>query len=218
MKRALLALALGACASGASGPRGAPADRAAATAASAAGPGGRVPRRLDADQLRAALIAATGFSWVGPHRVSRPDSPSGYEDIGDADMIEVLSATLGRADYVTTTSDAIDPAITFTKLAGDAARSACRSSVKADLAEPSPSRHRILRFVTTGGASAGDGAAVRHNLSYLALRFWGRTIPPDDAELTPLATLFDRASVASPADGWRAVCIALATDPQFLTY
>ncbi|HEY2516103.1 MAG TPA: hypothetical protein VGI39_34765 [Polyangiaceae bacterium] len=176
----------------------------------------RSPRRLSGEQLRASLLAATGFSWRARHFVLDPQSPRGSIDVPDADMLEVLAATLGEADYKTSVSDAIDPAVTFSKLAGDAARSACRASLAADLAEPSVEKRRLLRWADPKSA---DPQAVRKNLAYLALRFWGQVTPEDSADLAPLATLFERASAgASPVDGWRAVCIAMATDPQFLTY
>jgi hypothetical protein len=170
---------------------------------------GRAPRRLNVDQLRASLLAATGFTWVAQRRVSDPDSPSGFSVLPDADMLEALAATLGRPDYLTSTSESIDPAVTFAKLAGDAARSACRMAVAAD-AKGEANPKRIMRH-----------ADVRQNLSYLALRFWARQVKPEDAQLDALATLFDRVSKdpqGSPAEAWRAVCIAMATDPQFLTY
>src|SRR5262249_36220530 len=154
------------------------------------------------DQLRESLLAATGFTWVAQRRVSDPDSPSGFSVLPDADMLEALAATLGRPDYLTSTSESIDPAVAVAKLAGDAARSAGGASVDADLkgvAKPP----RIVRCPDT-----------RKNLSYLALRFWGRKIMPEDHELDALATLFDRVSKlpsATPAESWRAVCIAMAT-------
>jgi hypothetical protein len=66
----------------------------------------------------------------------------------------------------------------------------------------------------------------------MARRFWGRGLAADSAEVTAIATVFRTASTTpevrdgsrvtrpagTPVDGWRAVCIAMATDPQFLTY
>ncbi len=191
---------------------------------------GRAPRRLGVEQLRASLLAATGRTWVASRRVSDPDSPSGFTQLADADMLEALAATLGRPNYVTSTSESIEPAVTFAKLAGDAARSACRSAVQADVAgKESP---HILVHATAKDTHAKNPAAIDANLSFLAMRFWGRRIAPGDPELRPLAELFEKASsapagtdsngtvrtAAAPADGWRAVCIAMATDPQFLTY
>jgi hypothetical protein len=149
----------------------------------------------------------------------------------NADMLEALAATLGRPDYLNTTAVANDPAVTFSKLASDAARVACRRSVADDLDQPEASRRRLLREVTPATA-ASDVPAVRRNLSYLARRFWGRTLSADSAEITGLLTVFTRAATTAeerngttvtrpagtPADGWRTVCIALATDTQFLTY
>jgi hypothetical protein len=192
---------------------------------------GRAARRLNVEQLRASLLAATGFTWVASRRVSDPDSPSGFSQLPDADMLEAFAATLGRPDYVTSTSESIEPAVTFAKLASDAARVACRTAVKADVEGKSPPA-RILRFASASDTRASNDAAIKKNMSYLALRFWGRQIAADDAQLVPLLTLFEKASsapagadrngtkraAATPADGWRAVCIAMATDPQFLTY
>jgi hypothetical protein len=66
----------------------------------------------------------------------------------------------------------------------------------------------------------------------MARRFWGRVLAVDSAEVDALVSVFRTASTTpevregssvtrpagSPVDGWRAVCIAMATDPQFLTY
>jgi hypothetical protein len=190
---------------------------------------GRAARRLSVEKLRASLLAATGFTWVASRRVSDPDAPGGTTQVPDADMLEALAATLGRPDYVTSTSESLEPAVTFAKLAGDAARSACRASVNADAA--AREARRLLRFVGPTDTLAQNPEGVRQNLAYLALRFWGRSIAPGSAALAPLLTLFERASTApaskdaraalpaaTPIDGWRAVCIAMATDPQFLTY
>jgi len=189
---------------------------------------------MSVDQLRTALFAATGFTWVAQRNVSDPDAPSGRTRLPDADMLEALAATLGRPDYVTTTREGIDPAVTFAKLASDAARSACRTSLNADLAMPEARKgeRRIIHRVEPRDTLASNAPGVRNNLAYLALRFWGRRVEPNDPQLQPLSDLFARASTApaskdadgtersaaTPADGWRAVCIAMATDPQFLTY
>jgi hypothetical protein len=192
---------------------------------------GRAARRLNVEQLRASLEAATGFTWVASRRVFDPDSPSGFSQLPDADMLEALAATLGRPDYVSSTSESIEPAVTFAKLAGDAARSACRASVNAD-AEGKASPPRILRHAAARDTLASNAPAVKKNLAYMALRFWGRHVAPESPELAPLVTLFERASTAkasadqsgvkraaaTPVDGWRAVCIAMITDPAFLTY
>jgi hypothetical protein len=202
---------------------------------------GRAPRRLSVDQLRSALLLATGYTWVARRTVFDPDSPSGTTKAPDADMLDALAATLGRADYVTTTKESLDPAVTFAKLASDAARSACRASVRADFGDAKPAdapklgpshEKMILHDVGKADTFRGNPDGVRKNVATMAMRFWGRKLDPRDPSLKPLVTLFERAStapagrdasgatraLATPADGWRAVCIAMVTDPQFLTY
>lgn len=193
---------------------------------------GRAPRRLSVDQLRASLLSVTGYTWVGSRSVPDPSAPSGTRTVPNADMLEALAGTLGRADFLTTTSHAIDPAVTFSKLASDAARIACRQSVADDADQPDAARRRLLREVAPTVTWMADEAAIRRNVVYMARRFWGRTLAADSAEVTAIAMVFRTASTTpevregsrvtrpagSPVDGWRAVCIAMATDPQFLTY
>jgi|LNFM01.1.fsa_nt_gb hypothetical protein len=193
---------------------------------------GRAPRRLSVDQLRASLLAATGYTWVAQRTVPDPESPSGTALQRNADMLEALAGTLGRADFLNTTAHALDPAVTFSKLAGDAARVACAQSVADDADQPDAARRRILREVAPTVTAEADPMAVRRNVTYLARRFWGRALAADSAEASGLVRVFTVASTTAevregtrvtrpagrPVDGWRAVCVALATDPQFLTY
>jgi hypothetical protein len=193
---------------------------------------GRAPRRLSVDQLRASLLAVTGYTWVGRRTVPDPSAPTGTRTVPNADMLEELASTLGRADFLTTTSHSLDPSVTFSKLANDAARVACRQSVAEDAAQPDAARRRLLREVGPTVTLMQDEAAVRRNIVYMARRFWGRVLAVDSAEVDALVSVFRTASTTpevregssvtrpagSPVDGWRAVCIAMATDPQFLTY
>ncbi len=192
---------------------------------------GRAARRLNVPQFRLSLIAAVGVSWTQPRRYNSVESPTGVIDDPASDMLEVLARTLGEPDYDQFTAEAIDPNTTFSKLVGDAARKSCRDGITADIARPAAQRF-LLRYVTERDTAAANETAVRRNLQYLLLRFWSRTVTPTDAMLTPLVRLFTTASTApvqgnpamggfaagTPADGWRAVCIALVTDNQFLTY
>jgi hypothetical protein len=193
---------------------------------------GRAPRRLTVDQLKASLLTATGFTWQDSRTVADPTAITGRRTIPNADMLEELSGTLGRADFLNTTAHANDPAVTFAKLSSDAARYACRQSVMFDLTQAQPTNRRILREVDPQMTSMSNGGAVRRNIQYLARRFWGRSLLPASPEVSALQHVFDVASqspaermgntvtrpAGTPADGWRAVCIALATDTQFLSY
>lgn len=189
---------------------------------------GRAPRRLNVRQLRASFERAIGTTWRQPRRILSADYPSGFYDDPNADMFELLGATLGRPDYNVFTNENLDPSAVFSKLVGDAARKACRDGVEADLGR-ARDRRLLLRHVDADATAATNETGVRQNLAYLVLRFWARQVPANDPAVTGLLDLFRAASTApadmaaslpagTPADGWRAVCVALATDPQFLTY
>jgi len=188
---------------------------------------GRAPRRLNVSQLRAALQQAVGAIWREERRILTAESPTGSIVDPNADMLSILAQTLGEPDYDQATQENLDPSATFSKLVGDAARSACRAGVVADVAR-APAQRILLRHATERDTAAGAETAVRRNLQYLVLRFWARTVEPSDPAVTALLGLFTTASTAAaqgtvhpaatPVDGWRAVCIALTTDSQFLTY
>jgi hypothetical protein len=189
---------------------------------------GRGPRRLTVTQLRAALESAIGVSWRQRATILSADYATGSYVDENADMLALLARTLGQPDYNTSTQEAIDPTAVFSKLAGDGIRKACRDGIALDAARPRGQRI-LVRHVETGDTAATNPAGVRQNLSYLALRFWARSLAPESPEVTALFDLFRLASTApavpaeslaaaTPLDGWRAVCVALATDPQFLTY
>ncbi|MBL8604858.1 MAG: hypothetical protein JNK72_23220 [Myxococcales bacterium] len=187
---------------------------------------GRAPHRINVAQLRASFQSAIGVTWREPRRVLTAESPSGSVEDPDADMLSILSATLGEPNYDQATQESLDPSATFSKLIGDAARKACRDGVTADVARGA-SQRILLRYANPTDTAAGNEAAVRRNLQYLVLRFWARSVETNSAAVSDLLRLFTVASTVpaqamlpagAPPDGWRAVCIALATDPQFLTY
>lgn len=189
---------------------------------------GRAARRLNVRQLRASLLNAVGVTWRQPRRILSADYASGYYDDPNADMLSLVALTLGQPDYNAFTSESIEPGAVFSKLVGDAARKACRDGITLDVARPAGERI-LLRNVGVGDTLAGREAAVRDNLAYLVMRFWARDVRPNDPVLDDLIELFRLASTApattapvvaagTPLDGWRAVCVALTTDPLFLTY
>jgi hypothetical protein len=189
---------------------------------------GRAPRRLTVQQLRAALETAIGVTWRQRATILSADYPSGSYVDDNADMLTLLARTLGQPDYNTSTIENVDPTPVFSKLVGDGVRKACRDGLALDAARPRNQRI-LVRHVEIGDTVTSNPAGIRQNLSYLVLRFWARSLPPDAPEIDALFQLFRTASTApavpaeslpagTPVDGWRAVCIALATDPQFLTY
>ncbi len=192
---------------------------------------GRDGKRMNVDQLTAALLAATGQQWTEKQQVLDYNMPNGYREDPAASMLEHYAATLGRADYRLTVRENLDPGVAFSKLASDAARVACKRALDSELGGPDPSAH-ILLLVGAKDTLASAPDAVAANLRALVLRFWGLRLPADDPALERLKVLFAVAStapsgldadgtarpLATPLDGWRAVCVALATDPLFLTY
>jgi hypothetical protein len=188
---------------------------------------GRSPKRLNVRQLRAAYASALGVTWQQPQRVASADYVGGSAVL-DTDMFDFLARTLGRPDYNAFTHESIEPNAVFSKLVGDAARKACRDAITADLTLTPGLRH-LLRFSNETDTWATNETAVRRNIAHLMLRFWSRTVAPTDPIVTQLGTLFTTAATApastmpalqagTAVDGWRTVCIALATDNEFLTY
>lgn len=181
---------------------------------------GRAPRRLDVDQFRAALEQSLGARWTGPRVIHPPSFTTGARLAPDADLLEFYAASLGRPDYVNSTSEVLDPTVTFAKLATDAARAVCAAAVRLDAGRPAAERTILLEASPSDALPAGE-AAVRRNLSALALTLWAAELAPDSEPVTRMLGVFRAATEESPAtplDGWRAVCIDLATDPRFWTY
>jgi hypothetical protein len=197
-----------------------PIDDAGAGDSAAQARVGRAPRRLDVDQLRVSFEALLGAPWVGPRAVWTPESPSGRRFEPEADLAEFFASALGRPDYVNSTSEVLEPTITFAKLLSDAARSVCAEGLRRDLARP-PGERRILLEVSPTDTLPASEAAVRRNLAALALRLWAAELPPEGVAVSALLGVFRVALAqrsATPMDAWRAVCIDLVTDPRFFTY
>jgi hypothetical protein len=181
---------------------------------------GRAPRRLDIDQFKSSLEQLVGARWTGPRSVRTAAAPSGVRFEQEADLMEFFAATLGRPDYITTTSEVLEPTVTFSKLAADAARSVCARGVVADAARPRAERRLLVEVERTDTVPTSE-AAVRRNIAALALRLWGLDLAVDSATVDGVLNVFRVAVTqpgATPLDGWRAVCIDLATDARFLSY
>ena len=157
------------------------------------GPPARQPSRLTADQLHASLVVATGQPWP---------------------QFERYAGALGRPDYLEVTEENVQPSVGFEKLVGDAARDSCAAAVAADVAGTGGGI--ILRHAD---ASETDRAALVANLSYLLLRFHAvRVSGDDDPRLAPFVRILESPLDADMPTRWTAVCIALVTHPDFLTY
>lgn len=165
------------------------------------GHAGRAPRRISVAQLKASIITVTGKQWT---------------------QIDNLASSLGQADYALTVSDATEPNLVFAKFLDDGAREVCLSVARDDLA-----RAQDLRVLWPDVPGTGrdftllDDATIQRNLLTLSVRFWGS--PLDTAELTDWTATFKKLATRAktinrPEQAWGSICVAMMTDPRFITY
>jgi len=167
----------------------------------------RARRRMDLDQLNAAIRRVTGgIGWT--------------EMRGDVevDLFDELSLTLGKPNFIGTTREDLAPGAMFQKFLADASRSVCTKLVER---EQNSSERIFFVHATPRTTWARDPDAVSRNLSALLLRFHGVDVAPDSTELNNWQWLFQSAESVSPDDPiavWKTICVALLTHPDFFTY
>lgn len=158
-------------------------------------------RRLTADQIARSLEVATGQTWRDYDR---------------------FAGALGKPDLAEVTDEGLSVSVAFAKLVEDGARATCDAAVNADVDRPAAERV-ILRH-----AGPDDASFESHveNLRYLLLRFWAVEVTePTDERLVPWLGLLsaprrdgEELTNADRLARWKAVCVGLATHPDFLTY
>lgn len=162
---------------------------------------GRAPRRISVQQLKQSIVTVTGRQWT---------------------QIDNLAASLGQADYALTISEATEPNLVFAKFLNDGAREVCLNVARDDL-----NRAQAARVLWPEVPGAGrdftllDDQTIEKNLATLAVRFWGS--PFDQTELQDWAATFKvlatRAkAINKPEQAWGSICVAMLTDPRFITY
>ena len=163
---------------------------------------GRAPRRITVAQLKSSIQVTTGRQWS---------------------QIDRLAASLGQADYALVNAEATEANLVFAKFLEDGAREVCLNAAQADLDQPDAAQRVLSPRVAASikELTKIDDAAINDNLVYLSTRFWGQ--PLAEPELATWRESFKRiAALAETAkkrrEGWGAICIALMTDPRFLTY
>src|SRR3954463_12601495 len=163
---------------------------------------GRAPRRLTVAQLDASITTAVGRRWTG---------------------IDAVAATLGKPDFAMTVTESTDPNLVFAKFLEDGAREVCVAQAAADLAATTAAARVLAQGLpdNINNLTTLTPAQIKQNLPYLSLRFWGE--PLQGAELDAWATLFTQLAARAQAINKRdqalsATCIALITDPRFMTY
>jgi hypothetical protein len=181
---------------------------------SANGPLSGGTQRLSVKQLRNSLpVILGGETWK----------------IGAANGFDTRSITLGEPDYISIVDENLEPSPLYLKFMTDMARDACNRAMLADVAQPTMASRSIEKFVGLTDTVATNAAGVDANLRYLRLAFHGiKVAPTDELPISSLRKLFDDAVKAAKGtgtltqahvtEGWRTVCVALLTAPEYHLY
>jgi len=185
------------------------------------GGGGSVatgPRSADAQRLTVRQLAQSlpvvlgGNTWM----------------VGSTNGFNARSATLGEADYLGTVDENLEASTLYQKFMGDMARDGCTRAANADAALAANTRV-LMRLVALNDTVTSNAAGVDANLRYLKLRFHGvKVAATDTTTIAGLRTVFSDAvrgaagtgtpTAAHVKEGWRAVCVALLTAPEYHLY
>jgi hypothetical protein len=165
----------------------------------------REPQRLSVDHIRKSVpFVLAGARWD----LGIPPAPN-------FDILELLSRTLGEADYITVTSDNRDPNPLFMKFMDNMASKVCINALLYD-----------------AGAAEADRVLRRHadpweNLRFLRLRMHTIYVSPTSTEgLEDLHQLYLDLAPLDPFPQlndpelfqWYGVCVAMMTAPEFFAY
>lgn len=164
---------------------------------------GRAPRRITVAQLATSIEVTAGRPWSG---------------------LAAVAASLGRADYAMINAEGTETNLVFAKFLEEGAREVCKETALADLKQPKAVDRVLARELPDAIAGKIDGAndaAVRKNLGYLSLRFWGQPLAGEelDAWVTTWKAMAARAESTKTRDqALTAICVAFMTDARFITY
>ena len=163
---------------------------------------GRAPRRITVAQLKASIQTVTGRQWS---------------------QIDTLSASLGKADFALVNAESTEPNLVFAKFLEDGAREVCTAAAAADLTTPLAGDRVLSPEVPASivDLSKIDLPTAKKNLVYLSTRFWGQPLegPELDTWAASFTTMAARAQASNKKrEAWGAICIAMMTDPRFITY
>jgi len=177
-------------------------------------------RRLSTDQWRASLPVVMGNDVDG--------KPITWTLNNGAPRIAgSIARSLGEPDYIDRTEEALEPQLLYSKFANDAAMDVCEKALVADAVRTDGKTRVLTRFAAPTDLVANSAAAIDENLRYLTLRFFGVRVPAtESSRIAPLRKVFTEASTGQastdPAEqaraGWKAVCVALVTSPEFHLY
>lgn len=168
----------------------------------------RLRRRLDIDQLDAALKRVTGGIGWTERRGNR-----------DVNLFNDLAESLGKPDYIDSTQEDLEVSLIFQKFLGDAARSSCTKLIDREKNTRPETKH-LLIHVSLEDTPETAQEKINQNLSALLLNFHGRYHEPDSPKLERWRWLFKSSHhvAKDTAAAWRTVCVGLITHPDFYTY
>ncbi len=157
---------------------------------------GKTARRLSVAQLRRSIPQLFGgATWTS----------------GTNQLFDTLARTLGEADYVQVTYDNLQPNPLFAKFMDDMAGQVCGKAVPADAMQADPAQKQVVRYPMD----------VDANLRFLRLKLHGILVPEGQtAGLSGLQKLFAdvKADTNSADKAWIAVCVAMVTAPELMSY
>ena len=157
---------------------------------------GKMPRRLRVDQLRRSIpMLLDGITWT---------------DAAGNDQFNTMVATLGEADYDERYDDETEPSPLFAKFMDDMAGQVCSKAIARDGQQPDGEQRILIPYPND----------ILQNLRFLRLKLHGIHVPADSTTgLLELRGLYRAVQAETGAlDGWNAVCIAMITAPEFMTY
>lgn len=161
---------------------------------------GKYTRRLSVAQLQASIPALfDGLTWTNGNR-NNPQN-----------MFDLLSRTLGEADYVQVTQENIDPTPLFHKFMDDMAGQVCTNAVTRDASRSDLGTRTVMPYPDD----------VDRNLRWLRLKLHAIHVPDGSSEgVAELRQLYDAilADTGNANQAWTGVCIAMLTAPEFMAY
>jgi hypothetical protein len=175
-------------------------------------PTSREINRLSIAQLRGSLTTIFGNDLAGQPITWKVAAGNG---------LDVFAGALGEPDYIISTDEDLEPSPLYLKFIDDAARDVCERALTADFGRTDKASRALLRYVEKTDTVAGNPAGVDENLRYLLLRFHGVKVDSKDvATIAPLRSVFTQLATSGTEvkEGWRAVCVALVTAPEFHLY
>ena len=172
----------------------------------------RASGRVAIAQLRGSLPVVMGNDLAG-------EPITWTAGAQNAPGLITFSRALGEADFANVIEDNLEPSPLYLKFAEDAARDVCEKALAADYGGAAP--RTVVRHVGLDETPTTNPMGFERNLRYLKLRFHGVKVADDDAGATAgLRKLFTASAAGSNPvkEGWRAVCVALLTAPEFHLY